>query len=204
MLLLLMLLLLLLVLSPSSPSSSSSFRWKWIEGEARSKILSLSSVAVAKKFSQANKVSALSRSDSTVLCSLFQINLNSNRQLLFQSRDYFSHAMINRDSSMIFRVTDKNAHLRESLEWPRSTDRTWKCMRAVNWCTDRPDVKQERFSSFNKLSYQFVLSSTTTTSSSSTKEIIPIHHMTRHGDCREMCGTIEDPFQQTVHPSYPQ
>ena len=30
-----------------------------------------------------------------------------------------------------------------------------------------------------------------------------IHHMTRHGDCREMCGTIEDPFQQTVHPSYP-
>ena len=26
--------------------------------------------------------------------------------------------------------------------------------------------------------------------------------MTRHGDCWEMCGTIEDPFLQTVHPSY--
>ena len=77
------------------------------------------------------------------------------------------------------------------------------CQRAVNWQTGCETRKSHGSVLSIKHWYWYWYWWWRRRTDLSSMEMSPIHHMTRHGDCREMCGTIEDPFLQTVHPSYP-
>ena len=139
----------------------------------------------------------------------FCVNTSTSTRLFF----FFSPNDRNRDHPMIFRVTDKFAHVRESNG---GTDRPWKWRHHLNFTARMParsELMYWQTGCETRKSHGSVLSIKhwywywywwwRRRTDLSSMEMSPIHHMTRHGDCREMCGTIEDPFQQTVHPSYP-